>query len=75
LALLKVKPIARSAFFETIKTEGYLNEFYRVEQDLLTHKLIAYSCTPEGEIMLGLTEKGLTLRKMIENIETMITNP
>ena len=75
LALLTIKPVSRTAFFTTIKTEGYLNEFYRVEQDLLTHKLIGYSCTPEGEIKIALTEKGLTLRKKIEDIEAMLTSP
>ena len=75
LALLTIEPVSRTAFFTTIKTEGYLNEFYRVEQDLLTHKLIGYSCTPEGEIKIALTEKGLTLRKKIEDIEAMLTSP
>jgi len=73
LVLLTIKPMPRTAFFATVKKEGYLNEFYRVEQDLLTHKLVVYSCTPAGEIQIALSEKGLELRTKIESIEELIT--
>jgi hypothetical protein len=74
LSLLSAKPILRTAFFDEIKKQGYLNEFFRAKDDLLKHGLIAFSLSPLGEYQIAITEKGLSLRNKIVAIDTLIMN-
>jgi len=74
LTLLSRKPISQSEFFDEIKKKGYLNEFFRVKDDLLKNQLIAYSITSYGEKMIAITEKGEILRRKILEVDALIVN-
>ena len=63
----------QSVFFQTLKDhKSYLNSFFRVKDDLLKSKLIAYKLDNENEKVIYLTEKGKELFKRIEEIEGLI---
>ena len=66
----------QSNFFNTLKkNQSYLNSFFRVKEDLLKCKIIAYKLDAQNEKVIYLTEKGKELFKRIMEIEDIIQNP
>jgi len=74
LSKLSLTPILRTQFFYEIKKGGYLNEFFRVKDDLVAYGLIAFSLTPAGEYLIALTPRGLELRERIEQVDLILSN-
>ncbi len=69
----KKKEAKQSQFFKTLKSnKSYLNSFFRVKDDLLATKLIAYKLDGENEKVIYLTEKGRELFKRVNEIEKLI---
>jgi hypothetical protein len=68
------KAAKQSEFFQTLKDrESYLNSFFRVKDELLKYKLIAYRLDEDNEKVIYITEKGLELYNKIQEIEKIIT--
>jgi len=66
----------QSIFFNTLKeNKSYLNSFFRVKEDLLKCKIIAYKLDVQNEKVIYLTEKGKELLRRIMEIEDIIKNP
>jgi predicted transcriptional regulator len=64
----------QSEFFQTLKDrESYLNSFFRVKDELLKYKLIAYRLDDENEKVIYITDKGKELYARILEIEKIIT--
>ena len=60
-------------FFQKLKdNESYLNEFYRVKQDLLDYKLIAYELDETYNKVIKVTNKGLLVLDKIKGIEEFL---
>jgi hypothetical protein len=69
----KKKEATQSKFFKTLKeNKSYLNSFFRVKDDLLHNKLIAYKLDENNEKVIYLTEKGKELHKRVLEIESII---
>lgn len=65
----------QSIFFQTLKDhESYLNSFFRVKDDLLKCKLIAYKLDADNEKVIFLTDKGKELFKRVSEIEDLINS-
>ncbi|MBD3353374.1 MAG: hypothetical protein GF364_17970 [Candidatus Lokiarchaeota archaeon] len=62
--------IKESKFFEKFaKTPNmYMNEFYRSKDDLLKNNFISYSLDEKHNRIINLTEKGIQLKKAIDEI-------
>ncbi|MBN2155929.1 MAG: hypothetical protein JW776_07795 [Candidatus Lokiarchaeota archaeon] len=70
----KGNAVKQSEFFQTLKDrESYLNSFFRVKDELLKYKLIAYRLDEDNEKVIYITERGLNLWKKIQEIEQIIT--
>ncbi|TFG20518.1 MAG: hypothetical protein EU530_02855 [Promethearchaeota archaeon] len=70
----KGKACKQSEFFQNLKDrESYLNSFFRVKDELLKYKLIAYRLDNDNEKVIYITEKGLELYNKIQEIEKIIT--
>ena len=64
----------QSEFFQTLKDrESYLNSFFRVKDELLKYKLIAYRLDDDNEKVIYITEKGREFYNKIMEIEKIIT--
>ena len=75
LSSFKKSEAKQSHFFNTLKeNKSYLNSFFRVKDDLLKNKLIAYKLDTENEKVIYLTEKGKELYNRILEIENLIKN-
>jgi predicted transcriptional regulator len=60
-------------FYKVLKERGsYLNAFFRVKDDLLKGKIIAYKLDENYEKVILLTEKGKDLVKKIREIEVLL---
>jgi hypothetical protein len=60
-------------FFQKLKdNESYLNEFYRVKQDLLDYRLLAYELDENYNKVVKVTEKGLLILDKIKGIEDFL---
>jgi predicted transcriptional regulator len=76
LSSFKKNEVKQSLFFNTLKeNKSYLNSFFRVKDDLLKNKLIAYKLDTDNEKVIFLTEKGKELYARIMEIENLIKNP
>jgi predicted transcriptional regulator len=76
LSSFKKSETRQSLFFNTLKeNKSYLNSFFRVKDDLLKNKLIAYKLDTDNEKVIFLTEKGKELYARIMEIENLIKNP
>ncbi len=63
----------QSEFFQTLKErESYLNSFFRVKDELLKYKIIAYRLDDDNEKVIYITEKGKELYEKIMEIEKII---
>ena len=70
----KGKAAKQSEFFQTLKNrESYLNSFFRVKDELLKYKLIAYRLDEDNEKVIYITDKGKELYSKIMEIEKIIT--
>lgn len=62
-----------SDFFKLIRERGYyLNDFYRVKDDMLESGIISYKLNEDYEKVLYLTEKGSEIKKYLEEIEKIL---
>ena len=74
LSSYKGQAAKQSEFFQTLKDrESYLNSFFRVKDELLKYKLIAYRLDDENEKVIYITDKGKELYARILEIEQIIT--
>ena len=78
----KKKEARQSDFFKKLKeNKSYLNSFFRVKDDLLKHKLIAYKLDGDYKKVIYLTDKGKELLNLVEKIkieikiEILLTTP
>ena len=68
----KKKEAVQTTFFNSLKkNKSYLNSFFRVKDDLIKYKLIAYKLNKDYEKVIYLTEKAVDLIKRIDEIEVM----
>lgn len=64
-----------SRFFSKLQKKGYyLNDFYRVKDDLLEYGVISYRLDKNYEKVLYLTKKGSELYNLLQEIEELL-NP
>lgn len=63
----------QSDFFKKLKEHrSYLNSFFRVKDDLIEYKIIAYKLDDTFEKVIYLTDKGKELNEKISEIEDII---
>lgn len=62
-----------SEFFKKLKNEeSYLNEFFRVKQDLVSHNLIEYTLNEDNNKVINLTEYGHSVFNHIKSISSLL---
>ena len=67
------KEAPQGVFFAELKNRNsYPNTFFRVKQDLLSEKLIAYKLNKENDKVIYLTIKGLKVMAKIREIEELL---
>jgi hypothetical protein len=76
LTILMEQPnheISQKEFFNALVAKNaYPNLFFRVKSSLLDNKIIAYKLDPSNEKVIYLTEKGLQIMSIIDQIEGLI---
>jgi hypothetical protein len=66
--------IIQSKFFQhLVSIKSYPNTYFRVKDNMLKHKLIAYRLNDKNEKVIYLTEKGKKIWKLITEIDTMLS--
>lgn len=73
LSEFKNNEAIESEFFQKLKEKNsYLNEFYRVKDELLRFGLIAYKLDEEYNKVVYITEKGKVLLNKIKKIDELL---